>query len=316
MHSSGKTGSSPEPDSGNLGSRRISIVGVGAIGTASAMLLAGAGLGSLNIIDRDFVESGNLRNQTLYSEKDVGMPKAVAAKARLEDLAAKTKITAEVKDLDYGNVSVLEGSDVVLDCTDNFETRFLINDFCRKQGIPWIYAAALRDNGTTYCITPDAPCFRCIFDNHSGPETCDTAGVDGEIVAQIALMQAGQAIRILLGKPHEKLLVRIGPSGMLKLRVRKNESCKACKGNYEYLKAGSSGIVKLCGTNSYQIKGRPVDLDALKGKLENSRNFGYCLHSERITVFKDGRAFVKAESPERAKAVYRKLVGRNQLFAL
>ena len=316
MHSSGETGGSPESDSGSLDSRRVSIVGVGAIGTASAMLLAGAGLGSLKVIDRDFVESGNLRDQALYSEKDVGMPKAVAAKARLEGLAAKTKITAEVRDLDYGNVGVLEGSDVVLDCTDNFETRFLINDFCRKRGIPWIYAAALRKAGTAYCITPDAPCFRCIFDNRSGPETCDTAGVDGEIVAQIALMQAGQAIRILLGKPHEKLLVRIGPSGILKLKVRKNGSCKACKGNYEYLKAGSSGIVKLCGTNSYQIKGRPVDLDALKGKLENSRNFGYCLHSEMITVFRDGRAFVKADSPEKAKEAYDRALGLDQLSSL
>lgn len=309
MKSPGQASGSLERGLGNLSACRISIVGMGAIGAAAAVFLAMGNAGSLTIIDRDFVESRNLESQRLYSKQDVGMPKAIAAKAGLEKVSGKTEVTTEVMDLDHKNVGVLEGSDVVLDCTDNFETRFLINDFCRKYGIPWIYAAAVRKTGTAYCVTPDGPCFSCVFSNRSGPETCDTAGVDNSTVAQVAFMQAGQAVRILLGKPHEKRMVRISPSGVLKLKVLRNGNCRTCKGIYEHLSGKNSGIVKLCGTNSYQVRGRPVDLKVLESKLENSRNFGYCLHSEQITVFSDGRAFVKADSPERAKAVYDWLVG-------
>ena len=318
MKSRGQALQNSESDSGDLSPFRATIAGIGAIGTNAAEFLTKANVGSLTIIDRDFVESKNLDNQRLYSSQNVGMPKAIAAKARLKNVPGKTKITAKVLDLDNKNVSVLADADVVLDCTDNFETRFLINDFCRKYGIPWIHAAAIRNVGNAYCITPDAPCFRCIFNNRAGPETCDTAGVDNAVVAKIAIMQARQAIRIMLGKPHEKRIIRISPLGVLKLKVSKNKNCETCKGNYEHLSGRKPGIVRLCGTDSYQIRGRPVNLRELKKKLKglNPVNFGYCLHSERITVFKDGRAFVKAESPERAKAVYRKLVGRNQLFAL
>ena len=318
MESSKKKKAKIEARSADLGRFGVCVVGVGVIGTNSVKVMVEAGIGSIRIIDRDFVESKNLSVQKLFSAKDVGMPKAIAAKTKLEKVKSRTKIFPEVKDLDCDNVGILSGSDMVLDCTDNFETRFLINDFCRKNRIPWIHSAAIRKSGTVYSINADSPCFRCIFNNHKDAETCDTAGVDENVVSEVAFIQTAEAIKILTGKSEEKKLLRISPSGILKLKVRKNPNCKACKGNYEFLEAGKSRIVKLCGTNNYQIKGNPVDLRKLSKKPgnQNATDFGYCIHSDGITVFKDGRAFVKANSPEKAKLIYKEFLEGNRLSAL
>ena len=291
----------------------VAVVGIGATGTATARLLLETGIGSIKLIDRDFVDTNNLQHQTLFTGKDVGMPKAVAAKAHLSKIS-NAKITYEVSDLDYKNTDLLAHADIVLDCTDNFETRFLINDYCKKQRIPWIYAAVIRNIGTVFSVMPKNACFRCIFNNHASLETCDTAGVSNATVSATASLQAAEAIKILLGQPREKNMLRISNHGLLKLKVNKNENCVCCKGTYEYLsgKKGSK-IIKLCGTNSYQVKGKPVNLKLLLRKLKNSnvsiKNFKYCLNSDNITIFKDGRALVKADSAVKAKSIYSRLLG-------
>jgi len=212
-----------------VSNRRIAIVGVGATGTASAEILAKAGIGSITLIDRDFVELKNLQRQLLFTKKDVGMPKAIAAKKRLSKI--NSKIRAVVADLDYKNTDLL-ASDLVLDCTDNFETRFLINDYCKKHKIPWIYAAVIRDTGTVYNVMPGKACFRCIFNNHSSLETCDTVGVLNSTIRATSSMQAAEAIKILLKKDYEKDMVRLKPGQLLKLKVSKNDNCSCCNGNY------------------------------------------------------------------------------------
>ncbi len=293
----------------------VTIVGAGAVGTAVAGILAGVGASSITLIDRDFVERGNLRRQLLFTKSDVGKPKATAAKERLKRISVKTKVSAVIADLDFRNAALLSKSGIVLDCTDNFETRFLINDYCRKNGIPWIYTAVIRDTGTVYCVTPGRACFRCIFTSHSGLETCDTAGVNSAAVAAAASLQASEAVKILTEKDFEKCMVRIkvDPLQLLKLKVKKNRDCPCCSGKYEYLggKKGSK-VVKLCGTGVYHVAGKPVNLKLLVKRMKGRgvKDFGYCLHSGGITLFRDGRAIVKASSPERAKSAYSRMVGR------
>ncbi|MAG15427.1 NAD(P)H-binding protein [Candidatus Woesearchaeota archaeon] len=293
-----------------LRSKKVAIVGAGAIGTNTAKLLAKAGVGSITLIDRDFIELKNLQRQTLFTKKDVGMPKAIVAKKKLKELNSKTKINAIVADLNYKNASLLS-SNLVLDCTDNFETRFLINDYCKKNGVSWVYAAVIRNIGTVYNIIPDNACFRCIFNNHSSLETCDTAGVSNTAVVKTSSLQASEAIKILLKKKYEKNMVRINKQQLIKLKVKKNRDCKSCKGDYEYLtgKKGSK-VLKLCGTNTYQVKGKPINLKLLMKKLKgNVKNFDYCIHFNKITLFKDGRAIIKANSSEKAKSIYSRIIG-------
>ncbi len=295
--------------------KSVTVVGVGAIGSAVARILTDAGIGALTLIDRDFVERGNLQRQLLFTESDVGKPKAIAAKEHLKRISIKTKVSAVVAGLDCRNASLLSNADIILDCTDNFETRFLINDYCRKNGIPWIYAAVIRDTGTVYCVTPGRACFKCIFTNHSGLETCDTAGVNSAAVAATASLQASEAAKILIQKDFEKDMVRIkvNPLQLLKLKVKKTRECSCCRGEYGYLsgKKGSK-VVKLCGTNTYQIVGKPVNLKLLIKRIKGRRvkDFGYCIHFSNITLFRDGRAIVNADSPEKAKSAYSRIIGQ------
>lgn len=284
--------------------RKVVVVGVGAIGCQVAKLLSET-VKNITVIDRDFVDADNLPRQKLYSSKDVGKPKAVAAKQYLP------KIKAVVADLDYKNAGILD-SDLVLDCTDNFETRFLINDYCKSKNIPWIYAAVIKDMGTVYTVSSKSACFRCIFDKHASLETCDTVGVTSNAITATAEMQVQQALNLLQRKKVSSDMIRIYPNSILKLKVNKNKGCSSCNGDFEYLTGRKmSKVVKLCGTSTYQIKGKPIKLRLLLKKFRNSdvKNFRYCLYSRKITLFKDGRAIVKASSPEKAKSIYSRFVG-------
>lgn len=291
------------------------IVGCGATGSVTAELLVRAGVGNITIIDRDFIELNNLQRQFLFTEADVGKPKATTAVDYLREINSKIRIKGIITDLDHKNAKLL-ASDIVLDCTDNFETRFLINDYCKKNGIKWIYGAVIRNFGTIYSILPDKPCFRCIFNNHASLETCDTVGVLNAAVTATSSLQANEAIKILLGKPYESNLIRINvwQPQILKLKVKKNPKCPACNGIYEYLSGKkASKIVKLCGTNTYQIKGKAINLKLLLQKLKNRKtnvkNFQYCIHSDNITIFTDGRAIIKANTPDKAKSIYSRIIG-------
>jgi adenylyltransferase/sulfurtransferase len=280
-----------------LGKKTAAVVGVGAIGTVTAELLARAGV-NLILIDRDVVELNNLQRQMLYTEADVGMPKAVVAGKALYKINSEIKIIGYSEDLTYENFSILNKADIVLDCTDNFETRFLINDYCMKKRMPWIYAAGIRNVGTVMNFLPGNTCFRCIFKNARGVETCETAGVLNSTTTAVGSLQVSNAIKILLGKKVGTDMIRIDVwhNSMIKVKVKKRSSCLACHGKYEYL-SGERGskAVKLCGRNTYQIKGP-------KHKAFRKIN-------EKVSVFQDGRALIKANSEKEARSIYSKFVG-------
>ncbi|MBI2141333.1 HesA/MoeB/ThiF family protein [Candidatus Woesearchaeota archaeon] len=302
------------------------IVGMGALGTVAAEILARSGVGKLVIIDRDIVELTDLQRQLLYDESDVGKPKASAAAERLGKINSGIKIVAAAADIDCKNIAKLIGTpDVVLDCTDNLETRFLLNEYCLKNKLQWIHAAAIRE--TAQLMTFDfrgsngnknAPCFACVFGKSAAEETCDTVGVLASATITIAAMQATEALKIITGEKTTSTLLRLNlwQPNLIELQVKKNPYCSSCNSNssYEYLsgKKGSK-IITLCGRNSYQIKGKPVDLEKLKKRLqrigENITDFGECVSFRNITFFKDGRAIVKAGSAEEAKAAYSRYAG-------
>ena len=180
------------------------VIGCGALGTVSSSYLTRAGIGQIRIIDRDFVEESNLQRQILFDEDDISenLPKAIAAQRKLQKINTKIKIEGIVTDINYSNIDELtEGVDIIIDGTDNFETRFLINDYCIKNSVPWVYGACIGGRGVLMNIIPsETPCLRCVFETipqiGSFP-TCDTAGVIGPIAGIIASVQVTEAIKIL-----------------------------------------------------------------------------------------------------------------------
>src|SRR3954469_4187197 len=183
---------------------RVAIVGCGATGSAAASLLARAGVGTLVIIDRDYVEPSNLQRQTLFDESDAAesLPKAVAAKNKISSFNADVSVDAPASDLTPANISLLDGADLIFDGTDNFETRFLLNDYCVSRSVPWIYTAAVGSYGATMNIVPDeTACLACLFpaSPRGTQETCETAGVLGSVINLIASIAVTEAIKILLG---------------------------------------------------------------------------------------------------------------------
>src|SRR5271167_2323512 len=199
-------GIGPQGQERLLASRAV-IVGCGAIGAAAANLLVRAGVGHLRILDRDFVELSNLQRQTLFEESDAreALPKAVAAERRLRAINSDVHVEATVADLNARNVrELLAGYPLILDGTDNFETRFLINDYAVKTKTPWIYAAAVSSYGLTMAIRPEqTPCLACLLESSGGmglEETCDTIGVLGPIVQLIAALEVAEALKLLSGR--------------------------------------------------------------------------------------------------------------------
>lgn len=298
------------------------VVGLGALGTAAAEILARAGIGRLKIVDRDVVELTDLQRQLLYDEKDVGKPKALAASDKLRRINSKIEIIAVAADVDHKNIVMLVGKpDVVLDCTDNLETRFLLNECCLKNKLAWVHAAAIRDSAQLMLFdfrrkSARQPCYACVFGKSAPEGTCDTVGVLSSATAIIAAMQANEAIKLLTGAKVEDKLLRLSVwnNTLDKLAIKKNSRCESCGGNYDYLNGRKgSETVSLCGRDSYQIKGKPVNLAELKKRLQRMNeavtDFGGCLSFRNITIFSDGRALVKAESVEKAKADYARYVG-------
>lgn len=313
----------------NLGRSTAVIVGCGALGTVQASLLARAGIGRLRLIDRDYVEESNLQRQLLYTEADAreGLPKAEAARRHLLDANAGVAIEAHIADLEPANAfELLSEATVILDATDNFETRFLINDFAVSENIPWIYGAAVGAYGIAMPFMPGTGCFRCIYpEPPSGVQpTCETAGVLGPITSLIGSIQAMEALKILAGKT-EAVRRMIFTADLWSGPVRETKmperipACRACGlHKFEYLN-GSRPPVSLCGRNAVQIheRRRPVDLAALATSLKglgdvraNEFALRFRDSAHDITVFPDGRAIVKGTTDVGlARAVYSRYIG-------
>ena len=325
-------GIGPEGQSRLLASR-ATIVGCGAIGAAAANLLARAGVGSLRVIDRDFVEPSNLQRQTLFDESDAqeALPKAAAAERKLGSINSGISVQGVVADLQPQNAEeLLSGCDLILDGTDNFETRFLINDFAVKSGVPWIYAAAVASYGLTMTVRSDiTPCLACLLENgdsaRSLEETCDTIGVLGPVVNLVASWQAAEALKILAGRTealHGRLLsCDVWTGHTQSIRVVRNPQCRACaRRNFTYLEGEAQPHITLCGRDSVQIheRSRALDLAALAVRLrsvvEDVRQNDFLIRFRvapyEMTVFADGRTILKGtKDPAVARSLYARYLG-------
>jgi molybdopterin/thiamine biosynthesis adenylyltransferase len=315
---------------------RVLICGCGALGSVLANTLARAGVGHLRLVDRDFVELNNLQRQVIYDEQDVaeGIPKAVAAERRLKQINSQIEIEAIVADVDHTNIeSLLQGVNLILDGTDNFETRFLLNDASIRFGIPWVYGGCVGAEGQTMTIIPgQTACLRCLLQDAPPPgstPTCDTAGILGSIVNIIASWQAAEAIKILSGHPEDinrtLTVIELWDNRMRQVKLdslRESGDCATCSGReFPWLdgKRGSHTAI-LCGRNAVQLSfpdRHAVSLDALNAKLagmgtvtQNKFLLRAAIDDYVLTIFPDGRAIIGGtEDITLAKTIYAKYVG-------
>lgn len=299
-----------------LQQKRIAIVGMGALGTAAAELLARAGIGNLCLIDQDVIELCNLHRQILFEEKDVGKNKAIIAKEKLIKINSEIKITATPVRLTLENLSLLKEFDLVLDCTDNLQTRFLLNDYCKKEKLLWIYAAAIKTSGYAMPIFPEGPCLRC-FLTETNLETCAAVGVLNMITCSIAALQATLALKILLKKEIKPYLYYydVWNQEFKKIKVNKKENCTTCLGKYPSLTSEKNRTVKsirFCSAGKYQLFGPKPSFKKIKEKWEKFDQViddGVTLQFKKIMLFKDGRALIKAQTEEEAQAIYSRWIG-------
>jgi molybdopterin-synthase adenylyltransferase len=309
----------------------VAVVGVGATGAAAAGLLARAGVGTLTLIDRDFVEESNLQRQVLFDEADARetLPKAAAAGRKIAAFASEADVRARVADLVPGNIhELLHGADIVLDATDNFETRYLLNDYAVEQGKPWIYAAAVGAYAATMNIVPgDTACLACIFPEPPGGavETCDTAGILNTAVNLAASLEVSEALKWMVGardKMRRTLLsCDVWANEWNEVRAdRPRPACAVCGArDFAHLRGEGRPHITLCGRNSVQIheRSRPVDLAEMEMRLRphgRVRRNEMLLRLERgphtLTLFADGRAIVQGTSDVAvARSLYARFVG-------
>ena len=310
----------------------VVIVGCGAIGAAAANLLVRAGVGRVRVIDRDFVEPSNLQRQTLFDEADAdaALPKAIAAERKLRSINSEVAVEGIIADVDSANViELLQGFNIILDGTDNFETRFLLNDAAMQLDKPWIYAAALASYGVTMTIRPShTACLACLLESGSGhgiDGTCDTVGVIGPVVNLIASIQVAEAMKFLAGQEkalHGRLIsCELWGGRFQSITVERNPECRACvRRDFTYLRGKAQARVTMCGRDSVQIHehGRKLDLAALRERLGGSvpdiRHNEFLLRfrvpPHEMTVFADGRAVVKGtQDAAVARSLYARYIG-------
>ncbi len=309
---------------------RVAIVGLGATGSVLAAWLARAGVGHLTLLDRDLVEQSNLQRQLLYGEADLLRPKAEAAAARLREANSEIELRPLVADLTSGNArELLAGFDLILDGTDNFEARYLINDVSILTGTPWIYTGALGAEGMVWPLHPPrTPCLRCLMEEPpaSGDvDTCDSAGVLGPAVGVAASWAALEALKLLTGKEPHRELARFDFWRNERQFIHPPKTrCRFCTERItEFLDARwSLRASRLCGLDGVQIRVNPpgsLDLPALQARLEARTGqpwklSGLALSGHegpwRVMLFRDGRALIHGEiSPEKARAWYAEVVG-------
>ena len=313
---------------------RALIVGCGALGSAHAESLARAGVGKLRIADRDFVEASNLQRQTMFTESDAAerIPKAVAAQNHIREINSEIEVEAEVTDVNHSNIeNLIRDCDVVLDGTDNFATRYLINDACVKHKINWIYGAAVGSYGVTMTILPhQTPCLRCVFEEAppaASAPTCDTAGVIMPVISVVSAVQVTEALKLLTGQPEN--LNR----SLMQFDVWRNEwrrinpgppspDCPTCaRGVFETLEATSGDFAAvLCGRNAVQIspsQGTRLNFEELADRLRptgevkfNDYLLRFRTGEYELTIFKDARSIIRGTSEiTTARSLYAKFVG-------
>ncbi|MBP0812812.1 thiazole biosynthesis adenylyltransferase ThiF [Bacillus anthracis] len=315
--------------------KHVLIIGAGALGSANAEMFVRAGVGTVTIVDRDYVDWSNLQRQQLYVESDVenNLPKAVAAKKRLEEINSEVRVKALVQDVTAEELEELVTNvNVMIDATDNFETRFIVNDIAQKYSIPWIYGACVGSYGLSYTILPSkTPCLSCLLQSIPlGGATCDTAGIISPAVSLVVSHQVTEALKLLV-EDYESLR-----DGLVSFDVWKNEyscmnvqklrkhNCPSCGENvlYPYLnKENTSKTAVLCGRNTVQIRPpykEEMDFERYKELLNDRVNdlnvnpylLSFSVEEKRLVAFKDGRVLVHGTKDiSEAKTVYHRYFG-------
>lgn len=325
---------------GREGQRRIAashvlIVGAGALGTGAAESLVRAGVGKLTIVDRDYVEFSNLQRQQLYSEDDARarLPKAVAARNRLARINSEVSIHAEVMDVTAADLSAFPADpDLIIDATDNFDTRMLINDYAQKNGIPWIYGACVGSYGLTFTVIPGVtPCLNCLLGQVPvGGETCDTVGIIGPAVQMVVAYQTAEALKLLVGdwKSLRGKLTSFdlwsNQQAAIDVAGLRKEDCPSCgnRRTFPYLSAANHAqTAVLCGRDTVQIRPpAPVKRDlqqlgrtlAANGHRVEQNAFLLTFHADghRLVIFADGRVLVHGTKDiSQAKKLYYRYLG-------
>lgn len=313
----------------------VTIIGIGALGTTIANHLVRSGVGEVRLIDRDFVEESNLQRQMLFDEADARkhVPKAIAAAEKLTTINSNVKVTAYIENVDASNIEALvEGSDLILDGTDNMMTRFLINDVSIKHNIPWIYGGVVQSRGMTTTIIPNTtPCFRCIFPNFESAdgETCDTVGVLSTAVHIVASYQATEALKLLIEDNYSlreemiQLDVWKNDFDLFPFQLSLNEACTCCqKRDFQFLTNTLAGqlVSSLCGRNSIQVipaSSKTLDLSVFYhnwSKIGEVIQTPYLLklvyEEYQLSLFSNGRMLVQGTNDKIvAKRLYTTLVG-------
>ena len=307
----------------------VAIAGCGALGSFQAGALARAGVGRLTIIDRDHIEPSNLHRQWLFEEADAaeGLPKAVAAERRIARINSSVRARGVVADLTASNAEeLLAGAALILDGTDNFETRYLINDYAVSRGIPWVYGAAVASYGIAMPVIPGhTACLRCVYANppEGAQPTCETAGVLNAIASAVASLQVADALQILVsGRVASRITtIDVWGGGIRQiLEPERDPDCPCCaRREFPFLEEPARPPVMLCGRNAVQIREgeRAVDLAVLRARLEplgevraNEYALRFVVAPYELTVFADGRAIIKGTSDTGiARSLYARYVG-------
>lgn len=310
-------------------SARVAVIGCGALGSFHAEALARAGVGNLLLVDRDYLELSNLQRQWLYDESDVneGLPKAVAAARKLAAVNSDISIRHVVADLTSRNIEeILEGVCLILDGSDNFEVRYLINDFAVAKGTPWVYGAAVGSYGLTMPVIPGSTaCLKCLYPSPpSGAQpTCETAGVLNTVTSTIASLQVAAAMRILCGEPAAPRITTVDVwTGVIRQveQPGPQTDCQCCgRRDFVHLRGKDRAPVSLCGRNAVQIheRTRPVDLESLRERLAplglvkaNEFALRFFIAPYEMTVFPDGRAIIKGtQDTGVARSLYSRYLG-------
>lgn len=317
-----------------LSAARVVVIGCGANGTVIANHLGRAGIGHLTIVDRDFIELSNLQRQLLFDEQDFidHLPKAVAAERKLRAINTEIEVEGVVADVNAETIEdLIRGATLVMDGTDNMETRFIVNDACVKHNIPWIYTGAVSSYGMSQTIIPgETACFRCLYPEMPAPgtlATCDTAGVIGPLVSAIASISATEAIKLIVGQGDLN-------RGMIHFDVWYNtfetfegqgprRDCPTCQQrHFAFLTQESGGqTVHLCGRNAVQLRPgstKKIPLEALQNRItdvgtitaQNDYLLRFTVETYEITVFNDARAIIKGtEDHAVARGLYAKYIG-------
>ena len=316
-----------------LGSSRVVIVGCGALGSVAAEQLVRAGIGYVRLIDRDFVEESNLQRQCLFTEEHarLALPKAVAAESILGAMNSQVTVDGVVEDLTHRNVEALCGeSDLILDGTDNFETRYLLNDFSLRTGRTWIYGACVGSYGTAFAFRPRVtPCLQCLFPQPPAPgsaETCDTSGILAPVVHLVASYQVAQVLKILVGAEPACTMLKVdvweNRMKLVSLEGARDPECPCCGARELRFLEGRERrhSVRLCGRNAVQVQAGEdsrMDLSQVARRLRPSGSVSlndYMMklkvNGYELALFRDGRAIIRGTEDEtEARAIYARYIG-------